>query len=330
MQQSNPVLITPGDPAGIGPEIALRTFAAGVRDIVLMGDIEHLAEVSSICDLAIKFAPYDKNVPHDICPVLEISWPADICPGSPDNRNAPAVIGAISRATSLTKQGAFCAVTTNPIAKSVLYESGFTFPGHTEFLAFLDGHERRPVMMMANDMLKAVPLTIHIPLSDVESTISAEAITRTISIMEEGLSKYFGVENPHIAITGLNPHAGESGHIGTFEQNRLAPLIDELKSQGHSLSGPHSTDSLFHEEARHRYDAVLTMYHDQALIPLKTLDFHRSVNVTLGLSFIRTSPDHGTAFDIAPHFAARPDSLIAAIKMAQQMASRRNALRSDS
>ena len=324
------MLITPGDPAGIGPEIALRSFASGVRDIVLMGNIEHLAEVSSICDLGIKFAPYDKNLPHDICPVLELSWPADIRPGSPDARNAPAVIDAISRATALTKQGKFSAVTTNPIAKSILHDSGFTFPGHTEFLAFLDGHEILPVMMMANNMLKAVPLTIHIPLSEVESTISAEAITCTTSIINEGLSKYFGVKNPHIAITGLNPHAGEGGYIGTFEQNTLAPLIDELKSKGHSLSGPHSTDSLFHEEARHHYDAVLTMYHDQALIPVKTLDFHRSVNITLGLSFIRTSPDHGTAFDIAPHFAARPDSLIAAIKMAQQMASRRDAFRSDS
>ena len=315
-----PALITPGDPAGIGPEIAVRAFASGLRNIVLMGDITHLASVAQKCGLDIKFTPHDKHADDGACQVLEMNWPADIVPGVPDSRNAPAIIEAISRAVALTKDNDFSAVVTNPIAKSVLYEAGFLHPGHTEFLAALDTGTATPVMMLANDQLKIVPLTIHIPLSEVADSISDAAITKTVTIIDKDLKHRFGLSHPRIAVAGLNPHAGENGHIGGFERDRLTPLLTTLKAKGFSITGPHSADSLFHEAAREQYDIVLAMYHDQALIPVKTLDFHNSVNVTLGLSFIRTSPDHGTAFDIAPQFTARPDSLIAAVKMAGQMA----------
>jgi 4-hydroxythreonine-4-phosphate dehydrogenase len=314
------VLITPGDPAGIGPEIALRTFVSGLRNIVLMGDIAHLTSVAQNCGLDIIFAPYNRDAPDGTCRVMEMDWPADIVTGAPDSRNAPAIIEAISRGVALTKDNIFSAVVTNPIAKSVLYKAGFIHRGHTEFLAALDTATATPVMMLANDQLKIVPLTIHIPLSEVEDSISDAAITKTITIIDKDLKHRFGLNQPRIAVAGLNPHAGENGYIGGFERDRLTPLLTALKSKGFSITGPHSADSLFHEAAREQYDVVLAMYHDQALIPVKTIDFHNSVNVTLGLSFIRTSPDHGTAFDIAPQFSARPDSLIAAVKIAGQMA----------
>ena len=315
-----PALITPGDPAGIGPEIALRAFASGLRNIVLMGNIAHLTSLAQKCGLDIKFSPYDSNAPDGVCPVVEMDWAVDIIPGTPDSRNAPAIIEAISRAVALTKDNVFSAVVTNPIAKSVLYETGFAYPGHTEFLAVLDSDNATPVMMLANDHLKIIPLTIHIPLCEVADNISDETITKTLTIIDEDLKYRFGLRQPRIAVAGLNPHAGENGHIGSFERDRLAPLLVALQDKGFAITGPHSADSLFHEAAREQYDVVLAMYHDQALIPVKTLDFHNSVNVTLGLSYIRTSPDHGTAFDIAPQYKARPDSLIAAVTMAGKMA----------
>ena len=315
-----PALITPGDPAGIGPEIALRAFASGLHNIVLMGNITHLTSLAQKCGLDIRFAPYDSNALDGVCPVLEMDWAVDIIPGTPDSRNAPAIIEAISRAVALTKDNVFSAVVTNPIAKSVLYKTGFAYPGHTEFLAALDSDNATPVMMLANDHLKIVPLTIHIPLCEVADNISDETITKTLTIIDEDLKYRFGLRQPRIAVAGLNPHAGENGHIGSFEHDRLAPLLIALQDKGFAITGPHSADSLFHEAAREQYDVVLAMYHDQALIPVKTLDFHNSVNVTLGLSYIRTSPDHGTAFDIAPQYKARPDSLIAAVTMAGKMA----------
>ena len=322
MSDGKPVLITPGDPAGIGPEIALRAWANGTKNIVLMGSIEHLSEVAKASGLNIDFIPFDKNTSetNSSCRVMELDWPVYPQPGTPAAQNAPVIISAIEQAVQRVKAGQFSAVVTNPISKSVLYEHGFEFPGHTEFLAALDGPNSFPVMMLANAELRAVPLTIHIPLSAVEAAITAELFTKTIYGLEAGLHRYFGCHKPRIAVAGLNPHAGEGGHIGRFEADTLPGLMASAQIQKASLSGPYSADSLFHADRRADYDAVLCMYHDQALIPVKTIDFHNTVNVTLGLDFIRTSPDHGTAFDRAAGYNSSPDSLISAIRMAQNMA----------
>lgn len=322
MRHKKPVLITPGDPSGIGPEIALRAWAEGVRDIVLMGNIDHLSAVAEACGLRIDFIPFgtDALSSSESCPVLALDWPESPQAGHPSPQNAAVITSAIEQAVERVKQGDFAAVVTNPIAKSVLYEDGFKFPGHTEFLASLDGPDSFPVMMLANAKLRTVPLTIHIPLSDVETAISAELFSQTLHQLEDGLYRFFGCQTPRIAVTGLNPHAGEGGHMGRFETDILLPLIKESSVQRALLSGPHPADSLFHEDRRGGYDAVLCMYHDQALIPVKTIDFHNTVNVTLGLSFIRTSPDHGTAFDRAASYNSSADSLISAIHMAHEMA----------
>jgi len=322
MSAAKPVLITPGDPSGIGPEIALRAWSEGHRDIVLMGNIDHLSAVARASGLNITFKRFDGDTrpAESYCYVSEIDWPVLPEPGTPAAANAPVIISAIEQAVEQVKQGRFSALVTNPIAKSVLYQHGFEFPGHTEFLAALDGADSFPVMMLANADLRTVPLTIHIPLSEVEAAISAELFGRTIQGLEDGLHRYFGCPSPRIAIAGLNPHAGEDGHIGRFEADTLSGFIKEAPTQTALLSGPYSADSLFHDSRRADYDAVLCMYHDQALIPVKTVDFHNTVNVTLGLRFIRTSPDHGTAFDRAATYDSSPDSLISAINMAHSMA----------
>jgi 4-hydroxythreonine-4-phosphate dehydrogenase len=232
-------------------------------------------------------------------------------------------------------RGDAAALVTNPIAKAVLYGAGFKHAGHTEFLASLaearePGRRYHPVMMLAADELKVVPLTVHIPLADVARSITRPAIEDTVRVLWDALRRDFGLEAPRIAVAGLNPHAGEGGSLGREEEDIIIPAIRELRSEGLPVTGPHSADTLFHAEARARYDAVLCMYHDQALIPLKTLAFDRGVNVTLGLPFVRTSPDHGTAFDIAGTGTARPDSLIASLRLADTIAARRaNAHRSD-
>lgn len=322
MSDVKPVLITPGDPSGIGPEIALRAWSEGKKNIVLMGNIAHLSAVAEASGLTIKLVPYEVGAARKQaqCQVMALDWPVHPKPGLPAIENAPVIINAIEQAVKLLKDEQFSALVTNPIAKSVLYKSGFRFPGHTEFLAALDGTESFPVMMLANSALRAVPLTIHIPLSAVEQAITSELFERTIYALESSLYRYFGCSAPKIAIAGLNPHAGEDGHIGRFETDRLSGLISSTKTQKAVLSGPYAADSLFHADRRADYDAVVCMYHDQALIPVKTIDFHNTVNVTLGLNFIRTSPDHGTAFDRAASYNSSPASLISAIIMAHDMA----------
>ena len=322
MSGKNPILITPGDPSGIGPEITLRAWSEGAKDIVIMGHISHLCAVAKACGLKIDFRPFERDKPlrPDCCPVIELDWSVSPIPGQPSPQNAAVITGAIRQAVEQVNQGAFSAVVTNPIAKSVLYEHGFTFPGHTEFLASLDGPDSFPVMMLANAELRTVPLTIHLPLSDVEAAISAELFTQTLHRLEDGLYRYFGCLKPRIAITGLNPHAGEGGHMGRFESDILSPLIQSRPAKRAVLSGPYPADSLFHKDRREDYDAVICMYHDQALIPVKTISFHKTVNVTLGLSFIRTSPDHGTAFDRAANYNSSAESLVSAIQMARKMA----------
>lgn len=324
MQAQRPAIITPGDPAGIGPEISLRAWQAGRKNIVLQGDIDHLSRIADALGLDIPFAEYDATsfagTHKSTCHVLHDRWATKPIAGTPDPANAPQIITAIEMAVRQVKDKAFCAVVTNPIAKDNLYQAGFSYPGHTEFLAYLDGGEKRPVMMLANPQLRVVPLTVHIPLNEVENAITEADLAQTITILARALKQYFGIAHPHISIAGLNPHAGESGYLGRFEIDRILPFLSEFSIENLRLSGPHSADSLFHTKARKNYDAVLCMYHDQALIPVKTIDFFNSVNVTLGLDFIRTSPDHGTAFDRAGHLDARPDSLIAAIDMATEMA----------
>ena len=322
MNGIKPALITPGDPSGIGPEIALKAWSEGQKNIVLTGDIEHLSTVARAAGLNITFTSFDPSVSlsAEKCNVWELDWQVTPCVGQPDPRNATTIVKSIKQAVKQVKQGQFSSIVTSPIAKSLLYENGFEFPGQTEFLAKLDSPESFPVMMIANSALRVVPLTIHIPLSDVEKTITTALFKRTIKILDTALRQYFNCPFPRIAIAGLNPHAGEDGHLGRFETDKLIPLIQVQDTKKTSLLGPFSADTLFYSEKLDGYDVVLCMYHDQALIPVKTIDFHRTVNITLGLSFIRTSPDHGTAFDRAARFNSNPGSIISAINTAQQMA----------
>jgi 4-hydroxythreonine-4-phosphate dehydrogenase len=246
--------------------------------------------------------------------------------GHPDPRNGPAVVEAIRRAVADIRAGHAAAVVTNPIAKKVLYDSGFAFPGHTEFLAELakewTGRPVRPVMMMAGPELKVVPVTIHIALAEVPKRLDEALIVDTGRILAEDLAARFGIDHPRLAVAGLNPHAGEGGAMGDEDERIVRPAVEALRHMGIDARGPLPADTLFHPEARRSYDAALCMYHDQALIPLKTLAFDDGVNVTLGLPFIRTSPDHGTAFDIAGTGRARPNSLVAALRLAAEMTAR--------
>lgn len=320
-----PLIITSGDPAGIGPEIALRAAASGQKNIVLMGCPSHLEKLARQAGIEISLKVISEPELDNLdisgpLPILPISWAETPEPGKPTSKNAPQIIKSISDATSLALSGKAAGIVTNPIAKSILYESGFHYPGHTEFLASLDNHADT-IMMLANAHLRVVPLTIHIPLKEVANAINPPAILKTLSILNDGLKQYFDIATPKIAIAGLNPHAGENGHIGDEEIGLLSPAIEMARQAGIEVTSPLPADTLFHEEQRKRFDCVLCMYHDQALIPVKTLDFFGSVNITLGLSFIRTSPDHGTAFDRADQYSARADSLIAAITTARNMAS---------
>ena len=326
---SGRLIITPGEPAGIGGEILLKAIDRGAANLVAIDDPERLmelastmgvrlrAEVISTIDDAAQFA-------EDILAILPIEWPENPVAGTPSVANAPAVIEAITTAASLARQGDVAALVTNPIQKSTLYAAGFSCPGHTEYLGMLDGPQSQPVMLLHTPMLKVVPLTIHIPIAEVPGAITAGLITSTAHILDDSLRRDFSIAQPRIAVAGLNPHAGEDGSIGKEEQMIITPAIEALQSEGLHISGPYAGDTLFHEDKRQDYDAVIAMYHDQALIPVKTLDFHHGVNVTLGLSYIRTSPDHGTALNVAGTFEANPESLISAIDLAASMARRRH------
>lgn len=324
-----------GDPAGIGPELTLTAFgqrhARNLPPFAVYADPAMLAdraaaigaevEISEIGDLSEACGLFPNRLP-----VMPLPLAALAIPGKPDPANARAVISSIESATAAVLAGGASAVVTNPIAKSVLYSAGFAHPGHTEFLAHLadeatPGTQTHPVMMLASDELRVIPVTIHIPLAEVPATLTSELIVKTARITAAALRRYFAIENPRLRIAGLNPHAGESGSLGTEEQTIIVPAIDELRNAGIDVTGPSPADTMFHAAARETYDVAIAMYHDQALIPIKTLAFDRGVNVTLGLPFVRTSPDHGTAFDIAGKGRASPVSLIAAINMAAAMAS---------
>lgn len=315
-----PVVVTCGEPAGIGPEIAVRAWAT-LRDTVPMlwlGDPRHLPEGTPI--KLVETAAQAQGVGHEALPVLSHPFDGTAARGTADPANAEGVIAVIARAVALTQTGEAAAVCTAPIHKKALKDGAdFAYPGHTEYLAALAGG-CDVVMMLASDQLRVVPATIHIPLAEVATALTPDVLRRTIEITHHGLQRQFGIAEPRIAISGLNPHAGEGGAMGTQELDWIAPLVTGMQAEGYTLRGPLPADTMFHAAARTHYDAAIAMYHDQALIPIKTLDFDRGVNVTLGLPFIRTSPDHGTAFDIAGQGIANPTSMIEAIKMAHRMA----------
>lgn len=317
-----PPVMTCGDPAGTGPELAALLARRGdLPRFAWLGDPRHLPAGTDWAEVPDPAAA--RALPPGRLAVLPMGFPQPARPGQPDPRNAPAVVAAIARAVALVRSGQAGAVVTAPIAKAVLKAGAdFPFPGHTEYLAHLAGG-CDVAMMLAAPGLRVVPATIHIPLAQVPAALTPALLERVLRITQAALIRDFAIPAPRIAVAGLNPHAGESGTMGHEEIAVIAPVLDRLRAQGFDLSGPLPADTMFHPEARARYDAAVCAYHDQALIPLKTLDFHGGVNVTLGLPFVRTSPDHGTGFDIAGRGIARPDSLAAALVLADDLARRR-------
>ncbi|MGP3696516.1 4-hydroxythreonine-4-phosphate dehydrogenase PdxA [Rhodobacter sp. NSM] len=315
-----PIALTCGEPAGIGPEIAVKARRVlGARlPFFWIGDPAHLPEGSAWQAIS---APFEAaEVPPEALPVLLHRFPDAQRPGVLTPGNAAEVVAVIARAVSLVQSGAASAICTAPIHKKALKDgAGFAFPGHTEFLAALAGVER-VVMMLACPGLRVVPATIHIPLAEVPAALTPDLLEEVLRITHAALCRDFGLAAPRIWVTGLNPHAGEGGAMGGEDLAVIAPVLDRLRAEGLDLTGPLPADTMFHAGARARYDCAVAMYHDQALIPIKTVDFAGGVNVTLGLPFIRTSPDHGTAFDIAGRGIADPSSLIAALEMAAGMA----------
>jgi 4-hydroxythreonine-4-phosphate dehydrogenase len=326
-----PLALTLGEPAGIGPELAiaawLRRRELELPAFYLAGDRDFLERRAAVLgfDVKLKDVRAEDAVATfpNALPVVSTGHAATAQPGQPDHSSADAAIGSIRHAVSDVIAGRAAAVVTNPIAKSVLYRAGFRHPGHTEFLAELaarDGKTPQPVMLLWSPALAAVPVTIHVSLRDAIAQLSSELIVSTARIVVADLKARFAVARPRLAISGLNPHAGEEGSLGIEEQTIIAPAIETLLRDGFDVKGPLPADTMFHEAARKTYDCAICMVHDQALIPAKTLAFDDAVNVTLGLPFIRTSPDHGTAFDIAGSGRANPSSLIAALRLAARMA----------
>lgn len=323
-----PLALTCGEPAGIGPEITaaawLQARKLDLPAFFLLSGLDVFEGRGVSAPVQEISSPDEANsVFETAVPVLRIAEPADAVPGNPTAATAGLVIKSIDTAVELVLDNRASGVVTNPIQKAVLAEAGFAFPGHTEFLAHLTsrpGERLHPVMMLANDKLRAVPLTIHIPLSAVPDAVNAELLQDTCRVLDADLRTRFGIVRPHIAVAGLNPHAGEGGLIGTEDRDVLEPAIAGLAAEGLNITGPYPADAMFRDTARSDFDVAVCMYHDQALLPVKTLGFHDSVNVTLGLPIIRTSPDHGTALDLAGTDQAKPDSLIAALKMAAEMA----------
>ena len=331
------LVVTQGDPAGIGPELTLRAWLqrreASLHAFAVLADPDHLGRVAHALGWDVPVAAVEPAGAVDAfdraLPVIPLSQPVSAKPGHPDPAYAPSVIEAIEIAVRLVRSGLASALVTNPIAKHVLYGAGFRHPGHTEFLAALAAEAGEaaphPVMMLWSESLAVVPVTVHISLARVPSELTTDLIVRTGRIVARELKDRFGLSHPRLAVAGLNPHAGENGAMGTEDSAVIAPAIGILRRDGIEVAGPLPADTMFHARARSRYDAALAMYHDQALIPIKTIAFDEAVNVTLGLPFVRTSPDHGTAFDIAGQGIARPDSLIAAIRLAARLGSRRDA-----
>jgi 4-hydroxythreonine-4-phosphate dehydrogenase len=322
-----PLAMTMGDPAGIGPELALAAWRDRTgAPFVVFAAPGVLAAAAKRTGFAVPIIETDsagaRAAFSNGLPVVPLRNRVEDAPGRPSAANAAATIESIERAVEAVHQGEARALVTNPIAKATLYEADFKYPGHTEYLGALVeawGAQAFPVMMIWSETLAVVPVTIHIPLADVGRALTADLIMRTGRIVDRDLRARFGVTRPRLAVAGLNPHAGEGGAMGTEEITIIRPAIEALKAEGIDVVGPLSADTMFHAKARARYDVALTMYHDQGLIPVKTLAFDEGVNVTLGLPFVRTSPDHGTAFDIAGKGVANPASLIAALKLADRL-----------
>jgi 4-hydroxythreonine-4-phosphate dehydrogenase len=327
-----PLALTLGEPAGIGPDITLaawrRRAELSLPPFYLLADPQHLAHRAERLGLDL---PIEQVGPEQAVtvfaralPLVPLDVAATAEPGMPDATSAPAAIAAIDRAVADVIAGAAAAVVTNPVAKNVLYRSGFADPGHTEYLGKLSfeltGDPAWPVMMLWSPEVAVVPVTIHVPFKDVPERLTRDLIFETGRVVAADLSARFGIARPRLAVAGLNPHAGEDGTLGKEDATVVKPAIERLVADGIDARGPFAADSMFHESARKTYDAALCMYHDQALIPIKTLAFDHAVNVTLGLPFVRTSPDHGTAFDIAGTGKADPTSLIAALRLAARLA----------
>ena len=320
-----PLAVTMGEPAGIGGEITLAAWRrlAGRGPVFLaLDDPERLRALGGAPIREIAHPTEAVAVFPQALPVLPLGRRVAAELGRPGPAHAAAVIASITQAVTLTRAGATAAVVTNPIHKATLYAAGFGFPGHTEFLAELAGGAR-PVMLLAGPSLRVVPLTVHIALAEVPRRLDRTTIVEQARIVDRSLRSDFGIAAPRLAAAALNPHAGEGGAMGDEEERVIVPALRQLREEGIDITGPLPADTMFHERARAGYDAALCMYHDQALVPIKTLYFDEAVNVTLGLPFVRTSPDHGTALGIAGQGVARPDSLIAAIELAAAMARRR-------
>lgn len=325
---SAPLLLTSGEPAGVAPEITAAAWTA-LRDtpsccFALLGDAAYWAArnpglpVKAIASPAEAAACFASALPVIDRPLAEHPEAGRI-----STKTAPQVIAAIDEAVAMAFAGTVSGIVTNPIQKVALYAAGFRHQGHTDYLAHLSAKASHPVqevMMLVADGLRAIPVTVHIALKDVPAQLTGDAIIAQARVTAKDLTRYFGIARPRLAFTGLNPHAGENGAMGREEIETIIPALDVLRRDGFDVKGPLPADTAFHAEARAGYDAILCMYHDQALIPVKTLDFHGGINVSLGLPFIRTSPDHGTALGIAGTHTANPKSLIAALKLAAQMA----------
>lgn len=319
-----PLVLTLGDPAGIGPEIALKAWSVLRNQVpfVLLADRRFIADEAKrqqvdlleVNEIPAATTAQALHFLHHGIRIKPIAGHADL-------KNAPDIVAMIKRAVVLVQHGESSALVTNPISKAVLkVGADFAFAGHTDFLADLSTTKSRPIMMLVTPELRVVPVTVHVPIAKVAKVLTAGLLEETILTARKALQQQFGIAAPRIAVSGLNPHAGENGTMGREEIITIIPVVQKLQAQGLTVRGPFAADTMFHPAARNKYDVAICMYHDQALIPLKTLNFSQGVNVTLGLPFIRTSPDHGTAFDIAGSGQADPSSLVAALRMAWQMA----------
>lgn len=326
-----PIALTMGEPAGIAAEITLKAWLALQNtgsSFFVLHDLDHLSEAVGALSLSVPVISISRSDEaaeafREGLPVMSVPLKAPVAVGQPDPRNAASVVAAIRRAVEMAANGEASALVTNPIQKWALYQIDFEFPGHTEFLEHLAGPGHRATMMLASEQLKVIPVSIHESLSAAVSGISTAKIVKVARAADAGLRRDFGIERPRLAVAGLNPHAGEQGSMGREEIDVIMPAIEALSREGIDARGPYPPDTMFTTRARAGYDAAICMYHDQALIPLKTLDVDGGVNVTLGLPFVRTSPDHGTALDIAGKGIADPGSLVAALRMASRIAGRR-------
>ena len=327
-----PIAVTIGEPSGIGPEVLLKSWFKrdehNLAPFFVIGSAELLEKQAKLLHLNIPIATITsplqtEHLFQNALPVLELDMGSDFSFGAPLTEMAPLVVASIDKAVELIIAGKARAMATAPIHKAALYDTGFTSPGHTEYLAELcekhTAEPYHPVMMLASEELCVVPLTIHVALKDVPGLITHQLLVKTIGTIHDGMMKYFGLEFPSIAVSGLNPHAGENNSMGQEDSKIIAPAIEALKKKGIRVNGPMPADTMFHRAARAKYDVALCMYHDQALIPIKTIDFDAGVNVTLGLPIVRTSPDHGTALDIAGQSLANPTSMINSLKLADRM-----------